>query len=240
MTDTSERRRRRRSVEVITLAVAVVTLTTLHPRTGFAEPMADAKTRAPASQPATRAELRKIPPILDPHYRHRKTHQLELVTFGSTYLGSSIKKSWLTGGRLFFHLNNMFAVGGSYGYQWTSVSTLSNGGPALGDRHTHFIDAEVAISNDVAMRIGKKLVEMDLYMTLGAGAVRLDGQWDALGVIGGGVKLYTGLPWLAVRIDVNTLLHSVDHPSGAKVDADISFALGLCILLPTNPSPLER
>ncbi len=162
------------------------------------------------------------------------------MTFASTYLGASVKKSWIVGTRLLFHLNNMFAVGGSYGYQWTSVNSLSSGGPPLTDRHTQLLDAELAISNDVAMRLGARLVEMDLYMTLGAGAVRLDGQWDFLGVIGGGVKFYTGLPWLAVRIDVNTLLHSVDHPAGAEVDADISFALGLCLLFPSDPSPLER
>lgn len=227
----------RRPVRATTLAiVVVVALVALLPRTGSGEP-------SPAQKPATQppaAELRAIPPILDPRFRHRKARQLELVTFASTYLGASVKKSWIVGTRALFHLNNMFAVGGSYGYQWTSVNSLSGGGPPLTDRHTQFLDAELAISNDVAMRLGAKLVEMDLYMTLGAGAVRLDGQWDFLGVIGGGVKLYTGLPWLAVRIDVNTLLHSVDHPTGAEVDADISFALGVCFLFPTDPSPLER
>lgn len=221
----------------------IMTLAMLLPRTGLGEPTAADSSRPVASRPVNSrpaAELRAVPPILDPDYRHRKTNQLELVAFGSTYLGASVKKSWIVGTRLLFHLNNMFAVGGSYGYQWTSVNSLSSAGAPLTDRHTQFLDAEVAISNDVAMRLGAKLVEMDLYMTLGAGAVRLDGQWDFLGVIGGGVKFYTGLPWLAVRIDVNTLLHSVDHPAGAEVDADISFALGLCLLFPSDPSPLER
>lgn len=215
-------------------------LSALAPRESSAAP--STPTSRPAASPSSRprVDLRAIPPILDPEYRHRKRHQLELVTFGGTYLGASIKKSWLVGGRLFFHLNNMFALGASYGFQWTSVRSLSAGGPPLTNRYTHFLDAEVAISNDVAMRIGETLLEMDLYMTVGGGVVRLDGEWGPLGVLGGGVKLYTGLPWLAVRIDVNTLIHSVDHPSGAEVDADISFSLGLCFLLPTNPSPLER
>ena len=209
----------------------VLTLVVLLPRTGRGEPV-------PAKKPV--AELRAIPPILDPHHRHRKTHQLEMVPFGGTYLGASVNKSWIVGTRLLFHLNNMFAVGGSYGYQWTAANSLSNNGPAVTDRHTQFFDAELAISNDVAMRLGSRLVEMDLYMTVGAGTIRLDGQWDFLGVLGGGVKLYTGMPWLAIRIDVNTYLHSVDHPTGAKVDSDVSVALGLSFLFPPDPSPLER
>lgn len=209
-------------------ALVIVTLVVLVPRAGLGQQV----------EPAT--TLKAIPPILDPQYRHRKTHQLEGVTFGGTYLGASVKKSWIVGARLLFHLNNMFAVGGSYGYQWTAVNSLSANGPPLTDRHTQFLDAELAISNDVAMRLGSRLVEMDLYLTLGAGAIRLDNQWDLLGVVGGGVKVYLGLPWLALRIDVNTYLHSVDHPTGASVDGDISLALGLCLLFPPDPSPLER
>ncbi len=183
---------------------------------------------------------RAIPPVLDREYRHRKRHQVELVPFGGTYLGASIKKSWIIGFRGYFHLTDMFALGASYGYQWTAVDTLHASAPELQDRHTHFMNAELAISNDVAMRIGSSLIELDLYATLGAGAVQLDGHWDALGVIGGGLKAYTGVPWLAVRVDVNNYLHRVRKPSGDTVDMDVSFALGLSFLVPPDPSPLER
>ncbi len=174
----------------------------------------------------------KIPNILNPDFRHPKRHQVELVAFGGTYLGASIQKSWLTGARAFFHLNNMFALGASYAYQWTAVRGLHASAPDLSDRHTQFLDLEVAISNDVAMRVGTLLIELDLYATLGAGAVRLDGDWDFLGVVGGGLKAYTGVRWLAVRVDVNNYLHRVRKPGGDSVDMDISFSLGLSFLLP--------
>ncbi len=73
----------------------------------------------------------------------------------------------------------MFALGASYGYQWTAVDTLHGAAPPLEDRHTQFLDAEVSISNDVAMRIGSALIELDLYMTLG---------WEPFGWMGTGMR----------------------------------------------------
>jgi hypothetical protein len=173
-----------------------------------------------------------LPQALDPRYRHAKGGEIELTVFGATYLGASTKKSWLTGARAYYHLNAMFALGTSYGYQWIAVDRFHTSSAPLRNRHTHFINAEVAISNDVAMRFGSTVLELDLFMTLGAGALRLDGHWEMLGVIGGGLKAYTGVPWLALRIDVNNYLHRVRKPAGDTVDMDISFALGLSALLP--------
>lgn len=90
------------------------------------------------------------------------------------------------------------------------------------------------------MRLGGVLIELDLYLTLGVGAVRLDGEWDALGVIGGGLKAYPGISWLAIRIDLNNYLHRVRKLAGDSVDMDPSFSLGVSFLLPPDPSLLER
>jgi len=180
---------------------------------------------------AAEEEPSKIPTILDPEHRHQKTGQVELTLFGGTYLGASIKKSWISGAKGYYHINSMFAVGASYGYQWTAIDRLHASSPELEDRHTHFISGELAISNDVAMRLGSVLIELDLYLTLGAGAIQLDGDWDALGVVGGGLKAYPGISWLAIRIDVNNYLHRVRKPAGDTVDMDPSFSLGVSFLL---------
>jgi hypothetical protein len=185
---------------------------------------------------AEKADIHAIPPVLDPEMRHRKTNQLELAIFGGTYTGPSLKKSWITGGRGYFHLSNMFAVGGSYGYSHHAVNQYAGPGTQLEQRNTHYLTAEGAMSTDVAMRMGRSLIEMDLYMTLGAGARQLNGDWGPLGMIGGGVKFYTGLSWLAVRIDVNNYLHRV----GDAVDMDISFSGNVAFLFPSTPSPFER
>jgi hypothetical protein len=185
---------------------------------------------------AEKPEIPALPAVLDPELRHRKKHQIELALFGGTYTGPSLRKSWITGARSYFHLSNMFAVGGSYGFSRHAVNHYAGPSSQLEQRNTHYLSAEGAMSTDVAMRVGRSLLELDLYMTLGVGARQLDGDWGPLGVIGGGVKLYTGLSWLAVRIDVNNYLHRV----GGAVDMDISFAANVAFLFPPNPSPFER
>jgi outer membrane beta-barrel protein len=193
---------------------------------------------AARAEPAS-PDPRAIPPILDAAYRHRKRHQVELALSGGTYLSAPLKKSWIVGARAHFHLNNMFALGAGYGFSRHAVNVLDSG-TVLSEHNAHYLTGEGALSTDVALRFGRTLVEMDLYMTLGAGARQLNGGWGPLGLIGGGVKFYTGLSWLAVRIDVNNYLHAVQLVGGSQTTVDVSFALGVAFLLPPNPSPLER
>lgn len=182
-------------------------------------------------------EASSLPPILDPQFRHPKKYQFELSAFGGNYVGPSVKKSWLAGGRLHFHLNGMFAVGVSYGFQWLAVDSLTCAGPPIDGRDTHYLDGELVISNDMAIRFGSQVVESDLFLTLGLGSVLIDRHWEVLGVLGGGVKFYTALPWLAIRIDVNTYLHRVRQPARDAFDTNVSFMFGLTFLLPTESSP---
>lgn len=183
-------------------------------------------------------DIRAIPPILDSAYRHRHRLQLELVPSGGTYLGRSMGSTFLAGGRLWLHLDPSWAVGVQYGY-----SRVGGGMPlqgAVSDPGVHMIDAEAALSNPVAMRLGRVLVEMDLYLTAGVGAIRLGRTWDAYGLVGGGVRFYTGLSWLAIRIDVDSHIHRTRLPGTSRIDVDLSLALGVSFLFPTDPSPYEK
>jgi hypothetical protein len=174
-----------------------------------------------------------LPPILDPACRHRKVLQVELSLFGGSYLGASLGKTFLAGGRSYLHVDRMFAVGASYGFTHLFVGDRRFGA-SIEDPNVHLLSGELAISNDIAMRMGATLLEMDLYLTLGAGALRLNEEWGALGVLGGGVKFYTDLPWLAVRLDVNTYMHGTH----GAFDVDFTVVAGLSFLFPTAPSPL--
>lgn len=169
----------------------------------------------------------ELPPILDPAFRHPKAGQIELTPFGGTYLGENLGSSWLAGGRAYVHVDRTFAVGASYALTRVLVGE-GHFGAALDDRLVHYLSGDLAISNDLAMRVGRTLLELDLYLTLGVGAARLNAEWGALGVLGGGVKFYTGLDWLAVRIDVNTYMHGTH----GEFDADMTVAAGLSFLFP--------
>ncbi|MDD5306795.1 MAG: hypothetical protein PHU25_05685 [Deltaproteobacteria bacterium] len=186
-----------------------------------------------ASETPPCGATKALPPVLDPACRHRKDLQAELSLFGGSYLGASLGKSFLAGGRSYFHIDRMFAVGASYGFTRLFIGNRRFG-ETIEDRNVHLLSGELAISNDIAMRMGRQLLEMDLYLTLGAGALRLNEEWEALGVLGGGVKFYTGLPWLAVRLDVNTDMHGTH----GAFDADFTVVAGLSLLFPARPSPL--
>ena len=188
------------------------------------------------------AEIRAVPPALDPAFRHRKRHQLEVGGYIGTYLGAHLKRSWITGARAMFHLGNLFSLGAAYGYSRHAVNMLDGPDDLLTRRHTHYLTGEVGLSTDVAMRMGKTVILMDLSTRIGAGARQLDGDWGALFLIGGGVKFYTGLPWLAVRIDVNNYMHWVRLAPGrgSSFDVDVSFALGFCFFIPWRRSPFEQ
>ena len=196
-------------------------------RTAAGDPPTPPAPLPPPPPPAPAA----IPPILDPAHRHPKWLLLEVTPYAGTYVGRSSGSRFIAGGKAWLHLGGMFAVGADYGYVRLETGAPSPI-PAESDPNAHYVAGEVALSNDVAMRLGKMLLEMDLFLTLGAGAARLQGAWEALGVVGGGVKFYTGLSWLALRLDVNTYLHNTALPSGDRVDADASVAFGVAFLLP--------
>lgn len=192
-----------------------------------------------ASRAEPPADPRAIPPILDPAFRHRKRAQLELSPHGGSYLGRSVGSSFLTGVRAHLHLSELVAVGASYDYsRLQSPSALA---PLPAARDLHSILAEASLSNDLAMRVGKTLIALDLYLTLGLGALLIVDTWKLAGVVGGGVKFYTSLSWLAVRIDLQSHIHPT--PTGLdtqRIDVDLSLTAGLSFFLPPRPSTFER
>ncbi len=183
------------------------------------------------------AALAAVPPDLDPTYRHQKRLQVEASAYVGTYLGATLRKSWLIGARAQLHLSDWLSFGGSYGFSRHAVNLLGSAGDVLREHQAHYLDGELSLSTDVALRMGRRVIQLDLYTTLGLGARELDGGWGLLGVIAGGVRFYTGLPWLAVRIDVYNYLHRLELASGGQVDVDVSFQLGVSFLFPTRAPP---
>jgi len=183
--------------------------------------------------------IHAVPPILDPHFRHRKKGQLEISPYGGSNLGASLSQTWIAGSRLYLHLNNTYAIGANYSFSTIGGAANRSMGGILEDDILHYLNAEAMISNDVAMRVGSSLIEMDLYMTLGVGGIFINTDWQPMGVAGGGVKVYTGIPWLAVRVDVNNYIHPTQHRGSTAVDCDVTFTGGISFLFPSNPSPYE-
>lgn len=194
----------------------------------------------PLSSSCSSGDIHAVPPALDPAYRHKKKGQVEFYAFGGSYLGNTLDQTWTAGGKLFYHLNNTFAIGPSFSYARLLTDKSTRFGRAMETPNAYIADMELMVSNDAAFRSGNSLIKFDFYFTLGVGALSLNNAWEPTGMVGGGVKFYPGISWFALRIDVNNYLHVTEQPGRDNFDADVAFIGGISILLPPKPSAYEK
>lgn len=185
-------------------------------------------------------DIHAMPPILDPHYRHKKKNQVELNINGGAFVGNTLGQTWIAGAKLTYWINNTIGIGANYAYSRLLTNRASPFGSTLTDNNLHVMNPQVVLSQDAAIRVGKSTMELDFYMALGAGMMRLNGRWEPVGEIGGGAKFYTGLPWLAFRVDIDNFIHKTPQPGKDPLDFDVTFTGGVSFLFPSNPSPYEK
>ena len=171
---------------------------------------------------------------LDRRYRFNKQWQSELGLLGGDYIGDAWLNTWDVGARYYLHLNNTFAIGAAYLYSPIRADSTSVFGQSLRTKHAHLIDGEIRISNDCAFRAGDSIIECDLYLTLGGGAIYINRFWKPMVVIGGGMKVYTPAPWFAVTFDANSYLHPTPKPTGSSFNADMVINAGVAFLFPVR------
>jgi len=184
--------------------------------------------------------LRAIPAILDHNYRHQKKNQFEICPNGGAYLGNSIGQTWVAGVKTTYWINNTVGVGVNYNFLKLLTNRGSPFGSVLTDSNTHALSGQVVISQAAALRTGKRALEMDFYAIIGMGAMYLNRQWEPMGEIGGGVKFYTGLPWLAFRIDVDNYVHNTVQPGKNSIDFDVMMSGGVSFLFPNRQSAYDQ
>jgi hypothetical protein len=168
--------------------------------------------------------------LLDPDQRHPKAGQLSVGGFGGSFLGASVGSSYAVGARAIYFVTRLLGLGVGY-----TSSRLANGHDlgTVDSRAIHLVNGQLELSVDTTIRItAKTVLEIDLFGTFGGGAVSLAGKWDGMGVLGGGVRAFTGLPWLAVRIDVVNFLHRTRRIDGTRFESNVAVTLGLSFLLP--------
>lgn len=183
--------------------------------------------------------IHAIPPILDHNYRHRKKNQFEIYLNGGAYLGNSIGQTWLVGTKMTYWLNNTIGLGVNYTFSKLLTNRGSPFGSVITDSNMHAMSGQVVLSQAAALRTGKRVMEIDFFAMIGMGTMYLNGQWEPMGEIGGGAKFYTGLPWLAFRIDVDNYVHNTSQPGKDSIDFDVMLMGGVSFLFPSRPSPYE-
>ena len=84
-----------------------------------------------------------------------------------------------------------------------------------------------------SINFGEHQLDLDLFILLGAGTVQINDAYEPHGVIGGGFKIYTNKPWLALRMDMRGTMHTTNKPGGAnEFDQDLLLCLGVSFQIP--------
>jgi hypothetical protein len=58
-------------------------------------------------------------------------------------------------------------------------------------------------------------------------------------MIGGGLKIYLGAEWFALRFDVNSYIHPIPKGTGDSINSDMAIWLGTAIHFPNKKSKPE-
>jgi len=175
-----------------------------------------------------------LPDVLDHRERPSRKYIGELDVFFGDYLGDETKNTWGTGGRALFHVNHLISMGAEYVYAPMSVDAASVFGTPNYNKNQHLISAQVIFNNEAAIAFGKKAVPLDLYLTVGGGTMNINNQWEWLAVVGGGLKIYVGPEWFALKFDVNSYIHPVPKPTGDSINGDMAIWLGTAFHFPNK------
>lgn len=188
------------------------------------------------SLPALAAEQAApcYPEVFDYGARKAWTTRNEFFAYYGDYYGDSFENSWVAGGEYMFHISKHFGLGADFGYSKADFNEnrFYNTAGFFTNDNVYILDATGMIAFPAAYRVGTHIIETDLYVLLGAGTININSGYQPHGFIGGGMKIYTGEPWLAVRVDLRDTFHSTKKPSSTEFDQDLLFIAGLSFQVP--------
>jgi hypothetical protein len=174
------------------------------------------------------------PLALDEDRRSAFSTRNEVFVYSGFYFGKTLDNSFVVGTEYLFRITHVWALGPSFTYTKAETANsvqLSQPGFFKSD-HIYTTDLAVMIAMPAAFAAGDSVVQANLYSILGVGAIGINDAWHPHGFIGGGMKIFPGLDWMAIRVDIRTGLHPINTPSGEKFDQNLSLMVGLSFLIP--------
>lgn len=169
----------------------------------------------------------------DEAYDWRK-YQSEFGIFGGDYLGDEWYNNWDVGARYYFNINKTFGFGVEYQYNPIRYDRSGDFGRGLVTDQSHTIFGAMTVANTAAFKSGNSIIDCDLYLTLGGGSIQINRLWEYMIMIGGGIKVYMPMRWMAVRFDVNSYMHPTPKPGGDAFNADLAINAGVSFFVQPN------
>jgi len=172
-----------------------------------------------------------IPAGLDFKTRKAIPRKLELEPYVGEYLGNQLNNSFALGGRIAYRLNHSFSLGLDLLYSRLQYDPLSSFGQSVQSRNQVLSLFTGMFAIPVLQRTGKTISEVDLFTTFGLGDNYINKKHRFTGMLGGGMKIYTKIPWLALRFDVSTYMYSLPRLTDSKFADDWVFSVGPSFLI---------
>ena len=126
----------------------------------------------------------------------------------------------------------MIAVGTDFGWSRIAFDPTSSFGSTVTNRNHYLTDAKLVINLAGAYLSGKKVVEIDFFTDLGAGAMVINSRARPMGFVGGGMKIYSKKHWLGFKVQARNYFLTLPTPNGDDFTSDVSFMVGPTFQLP--------
>lgn len=177
-----------------------------------------------------------VPRVLDPDRRSAHSTHQEVFAYSGFYFGDLLDNSYVAGLDYLVRFDQTWALGPSFTYTRAALANSDrlNQAGFFDSRHMFTLNLTLMIILPAAFLTGDSAVQAELYSIFGLGTIAIDDKWQPHGFIGGGMKIFPGLDWLAIRVDLRTGMHGIDTPSGAVFDQDLSLMLGLALPIPPH------
>ena len=162
----------------------------------------------------------------------------ELYFYGGGYLGDESTNSWMAGTSYSYMFTEFFGAGAQYVYTDLKPVPGSSLDNDFRSKHTQSWTADFIVNNPMIFKTGKNMVTADIFLTLGAGPMKINDYWEPTGLIGGGMRVYLN-KWLTLRFDVNSYIHPIRRGGTETINSDLAMFGGLGILFPIKHYPTE-
>ncbi len=184
-----------------------------------------------AEEKKSSSSSEEVPAGLDFTRRKNVPRLVEFTPYGGDYLGSYLNNSFVVGGSLAFRVTDRFQIGAEFNWSRIQYDLSSNfAQQGINTRNEYIGDIFMTYNIAAIERPFKKIQEIDFFTTLGIGDLNINSKNRIVGVVGGGIRIFTGVPWFALRFDTKSYIYSFPRFNNSKIAGDSTTTLGFSFL----------